>query len=695
MIAAGLLASSCKNQKKENMQEQNPLLAEWNTPYGAPPFDKIKVAHFQPAIEEAIKIKEAEIDSIVNNPAEPDFKNTIAALSYSGSLLDKIVLTFFNLSGTINDDEFQKAETVISTILTKHSDDVSMNAQLFERIKNVYDKKASLNLNPEESHLLETTYKHFVRNGAALSKEDQDKLRKINEELSSMETLFGQNLLSETNAFDLTIDKKEDLAGLPETSVSSAEQTAKEKGQEGKWIFTLQNPSVIPFLQYADNRALREKIWTAWTNRANHDNDKDNKTVLAKIASLRFQKAQLLGYATFADYVLEERMAKNPKNVYDLLNKLWTPALANAKKELSELQKIMDKNRKAEKMEAWDWRYYTEKLRKEKYDLDEEAIKPYLSLTNVQNGIFEVSNKLYGITFTQIKDVPIYYPDVTVWDAKDENGKHLGILYMDFYARASKSGGAWCTSFRDQCKKGDGSNVEPIVSIVFNYPKPVSDQPVLLSIDETQTFFHEFGHALHALFSNVTYRNDVPRDFVELPSQIMENWSMEPEVLKMYAKHYKTGEPMPDALIEKIQKMSKFDQGFGTTEYLAASILDMDYHVLKSAENVKVPEFETRSMTKIGLIKQIPPRYRSTYFAHVFGGGYAAGYYSYIWSAWLDADAFQAFKEKGNIFDKETATKFRNEILSKSGSMDAMQMYLNFRGKQPSVDALLERRGLK
>ncbi len=695
LLAATLLAACGNKKQSDKMKEENPLLMEWNTPFQAPPFEKIKIEHYMPAFEKGMVAHKEEINKIISSTESPNFENTIGAFNRSGELLNRISAVFFNLSSANTSKEMQALEEKIAPMLTKHGDDISMDAKLFARIKTVYENKASLNLNAEQAFILEETYKSFVRGGANLSAENQTKLRKINEELSVQANKYGKNLLAETNGFQLVVDKKEDLAGLPEDLVASAAHTAQENKQDGKWIFTLNNPSVLPFLQFADNRQLREKIWTAWTHRANNNNANDNKEVINSLVNLQMQKAQLLGYKNYAEFVLEERMAKNSTNVYDLLNKLWTPALANAKKEAAELQKMMDKEGKNAKLEAWDWRYYTEKVRKAKYDLDEEAIKPYFSLDNVRDGVFQVSGKLYGITFTQIKDAPVYYPDVTVWEVKDADAKHLGIVYMDFYTRASKRGGAWCTSFRDQHKKADGSNVAPILSIVFNFSKPVGDKPVLLNIDEAQTFFHEFGHALHGLFSNVTYKSDVPRDFVELPSQIMENWAMEPEVLKMYAKHYQTKEVMPDALITKIQQTAKFDQGFATTEYLAASLLDMDYYVLDKEQKLDIVSFENSAMNKIGLIKQIPPRYRSTYFSHIFDGGYSAGYYSYIWSAWLDADAFAAFKETGNIFDKTIADKFRKEVLSKSGSMDAMQMYLNFRGKQPSVDPLLERRGLK
>ncbi|MDL2315201.1 M3 family metallopeptidase, partial [Bacteroidales bacterium OttesenSCG-928-C19] len=625
MLCAGLFFTACDSKKKQ--METNPLLTEWSTPFAVPPFNKIENEHYLPAFEEAMKIHIQEIEAIINNEEEPTFENTIVALDNAGELLGRVAGVFFNLSEANTNEKMQEIQKQLSPLMSKHSDDINMNPRLFEKVKKVYEQKDQLNLNGEQNRLLDKTYKSFVRGGVNLSENDQTRMREINAELSKLEIQFGQNLLAENDGFQLIVENKEDLKGLPESFVQSAEK-------DGKWIFNLHNPSIIPFLQYAENRDLREKIWTAWVNRANNGNDKDNKNIVSEIAKLRSERAHLLGYNNYADFVLEERMAKTPKAVYDLLGQVWTPALAKAKQELADLQKMMTKDGISGELQAWDWRYYTEKVRKEKYDLNEEELKPYFSLPHVREGIFMVSQKLYGLTFNELKDMPIYHPEVEVWEVKDENDGHVGILYMDYYARGgSKTGGAWCTSFQEQYKKTDGTKVSPIVSVVCNFSRPSEDAPALLTYDEAETFFHEFGHVLHALLGDYTYRGvgDVPRDFVELPSQIMENFCAEPQVMKMFAKHYKTNEIISDELIAKISNASKFNQGFGTSEYVAASLLDMDYHVLNNVDKIDVAAFEKQNMDKIGLLKQIPPRYRSTYFSHIFDGGYSAGYYSYMW----------------------------------------------------------------
>ncbi|WP_308131594.1 M3 family metallopeptidase [uncultured Flavobacterium sp.] len=683
-------------EAQENKQNMNPFFQPYSTPYEVPPFDKIKNEHFKPAILEGIKRHEAEINAIANNTAAPTFENTILAMENAGELLANVNIVFSNLNGANTNEEMQKIAKEVSPNLAAHSDNIYLNEKLFARVKAIWDKKESLGLNPEQAKILENLHKAFVRSGANLATADKEKLRKINAELSMTSLKYGQNILAETNKYELVITDKKDLAGLPQELINTAADDAKAKGKEGKWVFTLSNSSVMPFLQYSSNRKLRQEIWNAYQTRGNHDDALDNKENAVKLANLRGEKARLLGYKSHAAYVLEESMAKNPENVAKLLNDLWKPALAIAKTEASDIQKMMDKDGVKDKVKPYDWRYYTEKIRKQRFDLDEQELKPYFSLDNTRNGIFQVTEKLYGLKFKQLNDVPKYHDEVTVWEVTEANGTHVGILYMDFFPRASKRGGAWMTSYRSQ-KTVDGQRKAPVISIVCNFTKPTGDTPALLTFDEVTTFFHEFGHALHGLLSNVTYKSlagtSVPRDFVELPSQIMENWAAEPEVLKMYAKHYKTGEVIPDALIQKLQKSGTFDQGFATVEYLAASFLDMDYHTQTAAIQLDANSFEKNSMKKIGLIDAIIPRYRSTYFSHIFSGGYSSGYYSYIWSGVLDTDAFEAFKTT-NLFNPEKAKLFRKNVLEKGGTEDPMVLYKRFRGAEPSVEPLLRKRGL-
>lgn len=683
-------------EAQENKQNMNPFFQPYSTPYEVPPFDKIKNEHFKPAILEGIKRHEAEINAIANNTAAPTFENTILAMENAGELLANVNIVFSNLNGANTNEEMQKIAKEVSPNLAAHSDNIYLNEKLFARVKAIWDKKESLGLNQEQAKILENLHKAFVRSGANLATADKEKLRKINAELSMTSLKYGQNILAETNKYELVITNKKDLAGLPQELINTAADDAKAKGKEGKWVFTLSNSSVMPFLQYSSNRKLRQEIWNAYQTRGNHDDALDNKENAVKLANLRGEKARLLGYKSHAAYVLEESMAKNPENVAKLLNDLWTPALAIAKTEASDIQKMMDKDGVKDKVKPYDWRYYTEKIRKQRFDLDEQELKPYFSLDNTRNGIFQVTEKLYGLKFKQLNDVPKYHDEVTVWEVTEADGTHVGILYMDFFPRASKRGGAWMTSYRSQ-KTVDGQRKAPVISIVCNFTKPSGDTPALLTFDEVTTFFHEFGHALHGLLSNVTYKSlagtSVPRDFVELPSQIMENWAAEPEVLKMYAKHYKTGEVIPDALIQKLQKSGTFDQGFATVEYLAASFLDMDYHTQTAEIQLDANSFEKNSMKKIGLIDAIIPRYRSTYFSHIFSGGYSSGYYSYIWSGVLDTDAFEAFKTT-NLFNPEKAKLFRKNVLEKGGTEDPMVLYKRFRGAEPSVEPLLRKRGL-
>lgn len=699
LVIAGMALSlmACSGNKEKSADAVNPFFTEYATPFGVPPFDEIKLEHYKPAFLKGMEEQVKEIDAIVNARSMPDFENTIVALDQSGQLLRRVSAVFYGLNSANTSDEMQALSKELSPLLSKHSDDISLNPRLFERVKQVYDNKEKFNLDKEQTKLLEETYQDFVRGGANLDSAKQVKLRQLNSEIAMLQLTFGQNMLKETNAFQLVIDKKEDLAGLPESLVANAAAAAKAAGMEGKWLFTLHNPSVMPFLQYADNRALREKIFKGYINRGNNNNDADNKEVVKTLLQKRLEKAQLMGYEDYASFVLEDRMAKTSANVYNLLDEVWAPALKQAKAELADIQNEIKKEGNSFEAEGWDWRYYFEKAKKAKFNLDENQIRPYLPLDQVREGAFYVANKLYGITFTQLKDMPLPHPDALCFECKDKDGTHLGVLYMDFFPRASKRGGAWCGSYRSQTY-ADGKRQGPVVTIVCNFTQPAAGEPALLSADEAATLFHEFGHGLHNLFKDVHYYgvSGVPRDFVELPSQIMEHWVFEPEVLKVYAKHYKTGEVIPAELIEKLDKSGKYGQGFATTEYLAASLLDMDYHVLKEIPaDFDVMAFEQQTLGKRGLLKQIPSRYRTTYFNHTMGGGYTAGYYSYIWAEVLDADAFQAFKETGDIFNQDLAQKFRTYILTPGGIDDAMDMYKNFRGKEPGTDALLKNRGLK
>jgi peptidyl-dipeptidase Dcp len=675
---------------------ENPFLKAYDTPFGVPPFDQIRLEHYLPAFEEGMKQHQAEIDAIVKSTDPPTFANTVEAMDRSGALLTRVSNVFFNLNSSMTNDEMQNLAREVAPKLSKHQDDIVLNEALFAKVKAVHDLRESLDLTPEQKKLLDDYYKNFVRNGANLDDEKKAKLREINEKLSVLTLKFGENVLKENNTFEMVIEDKADLAGLPENVITGAAEAAKERGYEGKWVFTLHKPSMIPFLQYSRNRELREKIFKAYIMRGDNDNDLDNKNILTEIVDLRVERAHILGYETHAHYVLEEGMAKDPKKVYDLLNKLWDPALVRAKEEVKELQAMIDSEGGEFKLEAWDWWYYAEKVKKAKYDLDEEMMRPYFELENVRQGAFNVATNLYGIQFVEIKDIPKYHEDVRVFEVKEADGSHIGILYVDYFPRESKRGGAWMSAFRSQSKR-DGKNIPPVIVNCGNFSKPTGDKPALLSWDEVNTLFHEFGHGLHGLLSNCTYESlsgtSVATDFVELPSQIMENWAAEPAVLKEYARHYETGEPMPDELIEKIRKSRHFNQGFATTEYLAASFLDMDWHTLAEPKTLDAHKFEDESLGKIGLIDEIVVRYRSPYFRHIFAGGYAAGYYSYIWAEVLDADAFQAFKET-SLYDKETASRFRKFILAAGGTDEPMTLYKKFRGAEPSIQPLLEKRGL-
>ncbi len=697
MIAVSFILSSFVRAEKSSAVDENPLLKPFTTPFKVPPFGEIKLEHFLPALDAGIKANLAEIDVIVNNPAAPDFKNTILALDVAGDQLSVASRIFSNLNQANTNPAMQKLAREVTPKMTRHRDNISLNPKLFQRVKAVYEKRNSMGLDAQQIRVVEKYYKDFERNGANLSPENQTRLRQINEELSKTVLQYGENLLAETNKnFKLVADKKEDLSGLSADLIDAATIEAKKDSMPGKWVFPLAKPSMLPFLTYANSRDLREKLYRGYFMRGDYDNQFDNKELIKKMVLLRDEKAKLLGFKNFASYVIAENMAKTPEIVYQFLDKLFVPALERAKKERTDLQAIADKEEGKFKVQSWDWWYYSEKVRKEKYNLDEAELKPYFSLDNVQKGMFYVANKLYGITFEKRSDLPVYHPEVVAYEVKDKDKSHLAVLYMDFHPRDGKRVGAWCTGYGSRQYR-DGKRIDPIISMVMNFTRPTGNAPALLSFEEVTTAFHEFGHALHSVFADGPYdrtSRDVPRDFVELPSQIVENWAAEPQVLKAYAKHYKTGKVIPDALIDKLEKSSQFNQGFVTTELLAASILDMDYNTAANPAIGDVRAFEKKSMDKIGLIDEILPRYRSTYFSHSFGGGYTAGYYVYIWAAVLDADAFDAFKLSGDIFNPELAAKFR-DLLTNCGTDEGMAIYQKFRGKDPDIGPLLKKRGLQ
>ena len=682
------------NMSAQTMNNDNPFFNEYTTPFQTPPFDQIRNEHFLPAFEEGIKLERAELDVIINNTDKPTFENTIAALEKCGKLLTKVSRVFFNLNGSNSNDELQKVAEKITPELSKLNNDIYLNETLFKKIKSINDEKDKLNLTSEELKVLDNYYSDFVRNGIGLDTDKKDRLRKINEELSLSTLKFGDNLRKETNTLGLVIDNKEDLAGLPDAVIQGAAALAKQNGLEGKWAFNLQRPSFTPFLQYSEKRDLREKLYKAYLKRGNNNNEFDNKEIIKKIIALRNEKVNLLGYKNYAEFKLEKNMAKTPETVNKFLADLWKPALEKSKEEVAEMQKLIDAEGGNFKLAGWDWWYYAEKVKKEKYALDEEMLRPYFQMENVRKGAFDVASKLFGIQFVKRDDIPVYQPDVDVYEVKEADGTHIGILYTDYYPRNGKRAGAWKSNFRGQSNM-DGEFITPLVVNVGNFSKPTEGKPALLSFDEVNTLFHEFGHALNGLFIKSVYPDAQrsPVDFVELPSQIMENWASHPEVLKMYAKHYQTGEPIPDELIQKIINSQYFNKGFETVEYLAASILDMDWHTLNDVSEIDPVKFEEEKLNEIGLIPEIASRYQSTNFNHIFGGdGYSAGYYGYMWSGVLDSDAFGAFLENG-LFDKITAESFRRNILEKSGSDDPMNLYIKFRGREPKPDALIQKLG--
>ncbi|HCV43034.1 MAG TPA: peptidase M3, partial [Bacteroidetes bacterium] len=638
IICLAILPFIAADKHSSAATDANPFFTKYNTPFETPPFDRIKYEHYMPAFQKGMEQEKKEVAAITDDPESPTFQNTIEPLERSGYMLEKVRNVLFGLQSAELTDEIQNIANEVTPLLAKHRDDINLNEKLFRRVKAVYEQRERFGLTTEQAKLLDDTYKNFVRGGANLTAEQQERFRKINEELSTLSLKFDENVLKETNAFKLIIDKKEDLAGLPQRSIDGAAEAAKKAGMEGKWVFTVQKPSMIPFLQYADNRALREKIFNGYISRGDHNNEYDNKAIVSKIATLRVERAHLLGYKTHADFVLERNMAKTPQAVYEFMNKLWEPALKNAKKEREALQEMINKEGGTFKLAPWDWWYYAEKVKKAQYDLDEDELRPYFQMENVRRGAFDVASRLYGIRFVERTDIPCYADDVQSFEVLNNDGSHIGVLFTDYYPRGGKGPGAWMGSFRQHERIGD-SIVTPIVYNVGNFSRPSGTVPGLLSLDEVETLFHEFGHALFGLLSGRSYQNlRLPRDGSELPSQIMEHWAFEPEVLRAYARHYTTGKPIPDALVEKIQKTKRFNQGFTTVEYLAASFLDMDWHTLKDTVRVDPVGFEKQTFADLGLIPEIVSRYRSPYFSHIFSGGYSAGYYSYIWAEVLDAD---------------------------------------------------------
>ncbi len=692
LILMVIIMASCATEEK------NPFLTEYDTPFGVPPFDQIENQHFMPAFKEGIKQQEERIDANVKNEEALTFENTIAALDYSGMLLRQVSSVFYNYLSSNISDEIQDLSQEVAPMLSAHGDNISLNMELFARIQAVYAQKDQLTLTEEQQMLLQETYDGFVRNGAALPEDKQERFREINQELSVLTLQFGQNVLADVNSWQMFVEDEADLAGLPQSVIDAAAEAAAEEGKEGKWLFTLHNPSVMPFLSYADNRDLREKMNRAYINRGNMDNENNNTEIINRLVELRLERSQMLGFENFAEFALQNRMAPSVEAVESFLMEVWDAALPIARNEARMLQDQINADGHDFELKFWDWRYYAEKVRKEKHDLDESEIRQYFEINNVRDGIFMLMDKLWGIQFVERTDVPVYHPNATAWEALEADGTHIGILYMDMHPRASKRGGAWMSSFRNQHVDEDGRFVHPVITIVCNFTAPTGNQPALLSFDEMTTFFHEFGHAIHGLLSDVHYHSlsgtSVPRDFVELPSQVLENWATHPEFLKMFAKHYETGETIPDELIDRITAAGNFNQGFATVEFTASGLLDMEYHTKTSYEPFDVMEFEREVQNRYNMMDEIYFRHGSTHFQHIFSGGYSAGYYSYYWAGILDADAFQAFVETGDLFHQETARLLREEILERGGTRNAMEMYVNFRGQEPGIEPFLRQRGL-
>lgn len=672
----------------------NPFFEEYETPFKIPPFEKIKFEHYEPAFMQGIDEHQKEILKIAQNEKEPTFENTLEALESSGKTLDKVANVFYNLLGSNTNDEFDALAVKMSPLLSAHNDKILLNKELFERIKILKSNEPSLKLSDEQKRLLDETYKRFQRAGANLDQEAMIRLTEINSSLSSLSVQFDQNVLKETNGYSLIIDDPDDLQGLPNEEIRQASLLASSEGHDGKWVFKPTRVSMYPFLTYSEKRELRENLYKSYILRGDNDNDFDNKEIIKKMVALRKEKANLMGFETHADYVLDNTMAKTTLNVNKLLDTVWNPGIEKAKGEVEAMQEIIIEEGGNFKLEAWDWWHYSEKLRQEKFDFKEEEVKPYFSEDKVLKGAFEVAKKLFEITFTERDDLPKYREDIRTFVVEDFNNQVIGIFYTDFTQRPNKGGGAWMNTFRSQ-SKFEGKTI-PIVINVCNFPPKNVDGVSLLSFEQVETLFHEFGHGLHGLLSDVNYPSlsgtAVTRDYVEFPSQMMENWAREPEVIKTFAKHYITGETIPDELLAKISEAGTFNEGFETSEYVAAAHLDMAFHMEKdSIEDIDA--FEDETLKNLGLIPEIESRYRSTYFGHIFAGGYSSGYYSYLWTEVLEADAFEAFKQNG-LYHKETADKLKKYVYSSGNTKDLMEQYVKFRGKEPDIQPLLEKRGL-
>ncbi len=677
------------------MKAENPFFGEYNTPYNIPPFEKIQIADYMPAFEEAIAQHNQEIAAIVNNRAVPDFENTIVALDNSGEMLEKVSYVFSGLYEVVSTPEFQKVGAQVFPMLAAHSDEIKMNEGLFQKIKSVYDNRAKFNLTTPQLRLLEKYYKDFARNGALLSEEKKAELKDINDQLSKLCLQFGDNILKDTNKWTLVVDNEKDLAGLPASSIAVAAEEAKAMGKEGKWVFTLHAPSRLPFLTYADNRDLREKMYKAYTNIANNNDENDNKAIINQILKLRLQKAKLFGFDSFAAYQMDNVMAKTVEDAEELLYKVWKPAVEKAHEEIADMQKYLDNHGGNFKIAAWDYYYYAEKVKKEKFNFDENDVRAYFPIENVRKGIFTMAERLYGITFKEVNNVPVYHPDVKVYEVLDKDGKHLSMFMTDYYARGGKRQGAWMFVYQEANGTKD---VRPIVYNVGNFSKPTADSPSLLTLDEVETMFHEFGHGLHGMLTRTQYKGNagtnVDRDFVEFPSQLHEHWMLEPELLKVYARHYKTGEVIPDELVNKLIESSKFNQGFVNTELAGAALLDIEWHKLNDGKDVDVAKFEANVSKKLGMPEEIGYRYRSTYFNHIFSSDqYAAGYYTYLWAQVLDCDGYEVFMKEG-VFNPETAARLKH-VLESGNDEDPMKLYEGFAGHRPDADALLRDKGLK
>lgn len=694
LLTTLLLLMTCASCSSPKRSGDNPFFTEWDTPYGVPPFDRIRPDHYLPAFERAMSLHEAEIDAITSNNDDPTFENVILAYDQSGQMLSQVALVFGMLCDADTNDRMQGLQEEVMPLLSAHADKIRLDERLFAKVKQVYDDRALFVLDAEQSRLLQKTYDGFVRAGALLDKKQKERLKQINEELSLASVKFGNNLLAENNDFVLLL-KQDELDGLPSGVRDQAREKAQALGEKDRYAFTLHKPSLLPFLTYSSRRDLREKLYDAYLNRGNNGNEYDNKQLINDFVRLRTEKAHLLGYPSYAAYVVDDEMARTPGAVYGLLDEIWTPALERAKGELAEMEVLFRKDVPEGEFASWDWWYYAEKLRKQNYALDEEMLRPYFALENVQGGIFFLANRLYGITFRPIS-VPVYHPEATAYEVLDADESHLGVLYFDYFPRAGKGQGAWCGNYVEQTYK-DGQRVAPVVSVVANFTRPTAGTPALLTLDEVETLFHEFGHALHFLFHDVKYRGltEVEGDFVELPSQVMENWAFEPEMLKHYAVHHRSKEVIPPHLIEKLRRSELFNQGFATTELIAAALSDMDIHSITEYEPFDPIAFERNALAeRRGLIPQIEPRYRYPYFAHIFNGGYSAGYYFYTWAEVLDKDAFEAFRESGDLYNRKVADDFRRKLLARGGSEDGMSLYRAFRGKEPDKRAMLKGRGL-